>query len=588
MQITDRNSQLRDKEKVGEVKIAHVSSITLSDGTILELEQDEIVVLVGPNSSGKSSLLRGVKDKLNKPLTPNAVVKSLCITKSMPSGTYLSYLSNLPLVRVEEYDGAPHFAAYGQRLHINIVKDSWELDNNSVGHISRWLCHYVSGGERLELCKPARNYEVTAEGPAHPIQMMYQDDAVEAKISRMIRDAFGCDLIVHRSAGNTIPLYVGERPKFIGGENATSTSYARRLELLPKLTDAGDGLKSYVGLLLATMTGVEPILLIDEPEAFLHPPQAKMIGRVIAGQMNGRQIFIATHSTHILQGILESRQRGIKVIRLTRDGDVNHAHVVDRSQIDELWKDPLLRFSNVFDALFHEQVVICEADGDCRFYSAMLGAITSEANAPSRTPDVMFVSSGGNDRIPMIARALIGLGVSVRVVVDFDVLSERKRLQSIVESMGVDWEVLSADWNLVYNSIADKRCELQGEDVKRDLAKLIDAIPSGALTKQIRDELSRIVRQSSPWSLAKSMGKNFVPSGEPTKACDRLLKLLAFHGIHVVPVGELECFDKTTPGHGPAWVNAVVGKDMNTDPSLRDARDFASELFKSIIVQEGY
>jgi hypothetical protein len=48
---------------------------------------------------------------------------------------------------------------------------------------------------------------------------------------------------------------------------------------LPLLHEQGDGVRSFVGLLhsLARL----PLVLIDEPEAFLHPPHARLLGRVL-------------------------------------------------------------------------------------------------------------------------------------------------------------------------------------------------------------------------------------------------------------------------------------------------------------------
>ena len=37
-----------------------VKSLTFSDGTVLELDRDEIVLFVGPNNAGKSALLREI------------------------------------------------------------------------------------------------------------------------------------------------------------------------------------------------------------------------------------------------------------------------------------------------------------------------------------------------------------------------------------------------------------------------------------------------------------------------------------------------------------------------------------------------
>jgi predicted ATPase len=52
------------------------------------------------------------------------------------------------------------------------------------------------------------------------------------------------------------------------------------------------------------------IQFLDEPEAFLHPPQARLLGEYIARERRSKsQLFIATHSTDILDGLMAGGTR---------------------------------------------------------------------------------------------------------------------------------------------------------------------------------------------------------------------------------------------------------------------------------------
>src|SRR3954452_10968168 len=44
------------------------------------------------------------------------------------------------------------------------------------------------------------------------------------------------------------------------------------------LEKEGDGMRSFVGILLHVLLSNDMISLVDAPEAFLHPPQARLIG----------------------------------------------------------------------------------------------------------------------------------------------------------------------------------------------------------------------------------------------------------------------------------------------------------------------
>ena len=131
------------------------------------------------------------------------------------------------------------------------------------------------------------------------------------------RRAFKEDLIVHRAAGQTVSAYVGSRPSLELGEDRISRTYLDRIERLQRLEMQGDGMKAFASLIGRVQTEGRPIQLIDEPEAFLHPPQARLVSQIIATESSG-QIFIATHSTDVLQGIIQEHSPRVSVVRLSR------------------------------------------------------------------------------------------------------------------------------------------------------------------------------------------------------------------------------------------------------------------------------
>ena len=54
-----------------------VKTVKFSDGTTIEFADDDVVVIVGPNNSGKSATLRGIRDKFAIPTAPSPVVKAI-------------------------------------------------------------------------------------------------------------------------------------------------------------------------------------------------------------------------------------------------------------------------------------------------------------------------------------------------------------------------------------------------------------------------------------------------------------------------------------------------------------------------------
>jgi hypothetical protein len=229
------------------------------------------------------------------------------------------------------------------------------------------------------------------------------------------------------------------------------------------------------------------------------------------------------------------------------------------------------------DGLFHQKVVVCESDSDCRFYAALLDAIY-EAKPDEMKPDVMFIHCGGKARIPSVIRSLRALGVITACVTDFDVLNDENPLREMFEHLGGLWSVLERDWKLVKKVIEDKKPELNADDVRQQIHQILDGLKDGQIPKAISQKIQKILKRSSPWAHAKEVGKSFVPSGDATQACERLLKNCRQAGLFIVEVGELEGFVKSVGNHGPAWVNAVMVKKLATDTELESARKFVMQV----------
>jgi len=335
-------------------------------------------------------------------------------------------------------------------------------------------------------------------------------------------------------------------------------------------------MRSFAGTLLEVSVGQESILLIDEPEAFLHPPQARMLGRMLVSNNLQRQIIVATHSGDVLRGVLDANAPTVRVVRMQRDDDINVIRELDSESLGKLWIDPLLRFSNILDSIFHERVVLAEADTDCRFYAAISDACSDENADQIRRPDTMFVHCNGKDRMPRVLRALRQIGLDVRVVVDFDVLNDENPLRGIVEAASGNWPDIEKEWRRVKAAVDEKKPELNSQEVRSEIEKELAHITELSFPVRARRAIEKILRRSSPWSLAKLVGKAYIPGGDAYQAVDRLLEALRRLRIFVVEVGELESFVKSVGNHGPAWVNTVLQKDLRTDEELSEARRFVA------------
>jgi len=411
-----------------------IESIVYNDGAKIDLAAEDIVILVGPNNSGKSATLKEAQQLIRSQTDKGKVLSSIGISSQGSSENLVSWLSERSKV---SYRGNPEptFEGMGFQIYQANAVGWWNNGTtNGYSELAKVFIHNVSTEDRLSSANPIQSIRLTQEPLTHPIHFLQKHDTLESRFSEYFRQAFGTDLIVHRNAGSEVPLYVGDKPTLEEGEDRTSEGYLRRLESLDRLNEQGDGMRSFVGVLLNAFISNHSILFIDEPEAFLHPPQARLLGLMIARDLpSNRQLFIATHSQDFLNGVLEASSDKLKIVRIRRDGQLNKVRILDSGMIRRIWSDSLLRHSNILDGLFHDKVIICESDSDCRFYSAVLASITDDQT--SMPPDVLFIHCGGKHRINMAVKALRCLDVPVSVVADFDVLNDSEPLKTIFEEL---------------------------------------------------------------------------------------------------------------------------------------------------------
>jgi hypothetical protein len=575
MSEVDAMQQLDSEPLIETTPRVWIGSLVFSDGSSVEFRKDDFILVVGPNNAGKSAALRAIRDRLFSN-NNSLVIKEVVLGKegdgaSVSEWLRRSYRPNDPLA------SDPVYSSHGHGVHMSQVPSLWSK-LATLGGLARFFCHLLTADERLGAANPAQSIAIAREPPSHPAHYLLRDDALELRLSKQFEKAFGAELVLNRMGGSQIPLHVGKRPTPKPGDDRISLDYIQEVEKLPQLHTQGDGMRSFAGVLLYTSVGRESLLLIDEPEAFLHPPQAKQLGRLLVEDKPAeRQVFVATHSGDILRGVLDAGSTNVRVLRIQREGNVNKISQLDNDKVAELWGDPLLRYSNVLDGLFHERVIVCESDADARFYSAVTEAIALDGGEKRRA-DLMFTHCGGKDRIAVVVRALHALSVPVNVVVDFDALNAERPLRDIWEATGGDWSDIAPDFQEVKSSIDGKKPELASEEVAREVGKILGAVVEAVFPKDAKDGIQKILRRASPWATAKSAGKSFIPSGQPTQAFDRLQSALRRRGVFVVEVGELESFVRSVGRHGPKWVNEVIKRDLASDSELEVARRFVAEI----------
>ena len=547
--------------------------ITFSDGKTIELDSGDVVVFVGPNNAGKSLALRDLQQRITRPGTTRVVTA----TTADYSGTVGDVTTYVKKHARENEQSPGNYSGYGFSIHLPHLSNYWK---GTLQNLAPLFCKHLDTISRITGSDPATSIDVLNEAPSHPIHMLYQDDALERAISGYFARAFGENLIVYRCGGRVVPLLVGSRLSPSDGESPVSTAYCeRQREVAVPLTDQGDGMRAFATVILHLLAPATPsILLLDEPEAFLHPPQARLLGQLIAQHRSSRaQLFVATHSADVLNGLLQVIPDKLRLLRIRRKANTNYVTELDKEHAEQIGGDTLMRYSSVLSGVFFDRVVICESDSDCLFYSSLLELpeICGKTN-----PSAHFLHGGGKSRLAPLARALTRLDVPVDVIADVDVVRDTVIFRDIVQSVNGDWGLIESLVKRVQGSVAKRGVPETKGRVGRVRALLENLNLEDELPETARAELHRETRRATPWSEMKKSGRASIPRGQETEEFDKLCRLCGEMGLWIVPVGEMEGFHRAIGGHGPDWVRRVIEKcDLASDPELTNAREFVSSIW---------
>jgi len=516
-----------------------LKSLIANSGDAVTIPTTGVTCIVGANNAGKSQILREIRALI---CDQDPALRCLtAIEAERPTGTLeeaATFLDRTAARHENPSSGTIHYGTDGlspqtvQEFHQWLSMRNYDEKSGYVSVVGPYFIRSTSAGSLRDYATGS----ISTGDPVNssPMSRLFRNGAIEEELSSLAKLTFGLPVVLDRLSPQMI-LRVGETDVPVPPLNRPTPEYAAAVAALPALAGEGDGLKSFMGFALHALTDAELLMLVDEPEAFLHPAQARALGRWLGKKAKelGAQIVLATHDRDLILGLVEG-DAPVNIVRVHRNGTTTHLSQLQPKQVTEVWQNPVLRYSNVLQGLFHAQVIICESDGDCRFFSAALDVLASDRGNPAAADNTLFVPSGGKDRIASIGGSLAALKVHTKAIADFDVLRVRAATVAIVEALGGDW---TADMQKDYITVSSAVNKLQPD-------------------------------HAASWKFVKSRGVDALDAGEPYQAGLRLVSALSERGLLVLPKGELEDFDKTLPGHGASWVSDALAKGVHRDENV--------------------
>jgi len=535
-----------------------IEDATFSDQTVVALK--DLVVLIGPNNCGKS---RALKDLVALTCTDNPDPVVICAAQHTRPRDAEPLANQYGIKPTRGSDGGLLFRSLQPTLvgenHYNLAKLRWPED---CGHIMRdagvfklrfapQLTAFLTTENRLSLVSEndsARH----ASAAQHLLQVFYDaGPEEELRLRKLVKAAFPpIEVALDFTIAGRIQFRIGEDFSALPPDPRQAKPV---LSGCKRLDDQGDGLRSYVGLLAALTALNRPVFLIDEPEAFLHPPQAFRIGELIAKEASGdKQIIVATHSADVLRGIIFN-STSAQIIRIDRIGDSNTVRVLDQAELKTLVNDPLLSAAGVLDGLFYSGVIVTEADGDARFFQTL-----SRKLQPSL--DLHFVNADNKQTVPKVLAPYKRLGVRCAGIVDIDVLNEKEEFRKQLQAAGLDGAqfaaALAAQDSIAAEINATPPVDRLSDAAKR-LSEMVEAVRTAssasredqdkALAKVRRDS-ERLKADASAWKEIKKEGASSLRKSR--EEFDKLYEICSEAGLFINPSGELE---SSLAGYGVAW-----------------------------------
>lgn len=537
-----------------------LKSVTLRFGALegepgLTFSPGPMTVFVGPNNSGKSLALRELEDflesggratgyivqALDPDLPPASVVREMVLSREVkdasapppPEGVTRVVRLKSPgeFSRRRAEDVAEPLEE--QLIDLSAVTAALADVRDLTPDEFALLCRDVltlfmirlDGQTRLGLTHP-RPAGGRDDHPAHHLAALWRDDVARQGIRDITADAFGLHFVVDRTTDSGLfRIRMSERPPLDDSEEQGDDDRAMAfLSRAHDIAQLSDGVRAFTGLTAAVMSADYRIMLVDEPEAFLHPPLTRKLGKRLTqlASQRGANVLASTHSPEFLMGCVQSGQK-VNVVRLTWREGVATARLLGAGKLDTMMRDPLLRSTGVLGALFHEGAIVCEADADRVFYSEINERLL--AARAGGADGCLFLNAQNKQTIRRIVRPLREMGIPAVAITDLDILKGREDFRDLLKATYVP-QVFWEPWEEIRGKIFQK---MKGEDWK-----------AGGIYRAPR-ELRSIAEQ--------------------------LLQSCAEYGFFIVPYGELECWlpELEVGGHGPEWLTAVFHK-MGMDP----------------------
>lgn len=509
--------------------------------------EPSITIFVGPNNSGKSLLLREITalcrvgsfgphtlilDRLDFAVADKSAAEADLaeITRTATPGERIPPHHTPALIR-----GAS-ITVHGQ-TYLQVRQAPYSNLPLFAQYYSAPSTVSLDGATRIGLLN--RQNRGDLKRPTGTLGRLFTDDRKRCRWRNVVYEAFGMYPGIDATAGDRLDVRFGKTPP--ARERSLEQDLIEWMRHALPLEAVSDGVKAFSGILLEIYAGDPKLIIIDEPEAFLHPSLARTLGRELATSARTEQkfVFVATHSADFVMGAVQSGAI-INIIRLAWSNDIATARLLPSTELAALMGDPMLRSVGVLSGLFFQNVVVTEADADRAFYQEINERLNAE-NDVRAIPHALFLNADNHQTIPAIVAPLRKIGIPAVGIVDLDVIKRG----------GAEWT---------------RQLEACGIPALQQTA-------SHSLRKTVLDALiaSAPPDKDGENYFKTNGGLDLLSNRSEHEAADNFCDELAKYGLFLVRIGEVEAWLKHlgVPQKTNGW-RAKIFAAMGSDPDKPD------------------